>query len=114
MTQNNSFRLRLGAAFLVAVALSGCAGMEDSAPVVDGQLGRATRALWRAQTINPNASRNTDPVNGMDGVSAVGNIQGTQQTFIGLGNSTGGSMSTSTGSSSGSSGGSSSSSSSSK
>lgn len=102
MKQNNSLSLRRGAAFLAVVALSGCAALEESAPVVDSQMGLATRAIWAAQTINPQAGKNTDPVNGMEGVSAVNNIQATQQSFGGLGSSNSSGSSGTGGSSSGS------------
>lgn len=79
MTLNKSLSLRRGAAVLAALALAGCAGMDESAPHLDSQMGGAARAIWAAQTLNPQASRNQAPVNGLDGVSAVNVIQSYQQ-----------------------------------
>lgn len=98
MTPNNSLSLRNGALTLIAIALTGCAAMEESAPHLDGQMGQAARAIWAAQTLNPQAGRNADPVNGIDGVSAVTVIHSYQQSSSATGSGSSG-ASTSSGSS---------------
>lgn len=49
-----------------AILLAGC----SSSPNYDARFGDAVRQARLAQTIDPNAGRNPDPVAGMDGVSA--------------------------------------------
>ena len=53
---------------LLAAALSGCA---STSPQADRHFGGAVRAAIASQTLDPAAARNTSPVNGMDGTSAV-------------------------------------------
>lgn len=50
------------------LALSSCA---QRTPVLDSQFGTAVTMLKAQQVLNPEASRNTDPVSGMDGRAAV-------------------------------------------
>ena len=52
---------------LLAGALSACAG---TTPHWDSRFGLATRLAMRQQVADPAASRNADPVAGMDGRSA--------------------------------------------
>lgn len=54
-------------ALIGASALAGCA--HDPSPNVTKDFGKAVRAAQAAQTINPDASKNPDPVAGIDGVS---------------------------------------------
>lgn len=57
------------------LTLAGCA---QRSPVLDSQFGNAVTMLKAQQILNPEASRNTDPVSGMDGkagVSAYGEYQ---------------------------------------
>ena len=52
---------------LTASALSGCAPLT---PHLDAHFGEAVNLAIAQQTINPDASRNTDPVAGMGGKAA--------------------------------------------
>jgi hypothetical protein len=52
----------------VASQLTGCA---STTPELDAKFGDAVRAAREAQTLNPGASANKDPVLGLDGKSAV-------------------------------------------
>jgi hypothetical protein len=50
---------------LISLAIfSGCA---TKAPYLDSKFGHAVNAAKGQQTLNPEASRNTDPVSGLDG-----------------------------------------------
>jgi len=55
------------AALLASVALAGCA---TKTPALDQHFGDAVNAAKAQQTINPDASQNTEPVVGMDGQAA--------------------------------------------
>lgn len=55
------------AALLAPVVLAGCA---TPTPVLDQHFGDAVNAAKAQQTINPDASLNTDPVAGVDGKAA--------------------------------------------
>jgi len=50
------------------LALSGCA---TTTPTLDDHFGIAVNAAKAQQTLNPDASRNPDPVAGIDGTPAV-------------------------------------------
>jgi hypothetical protein len=52
---------------LTALAMGGCA---SNTPYFDQQVGVAVNAAKAQQTVNPNASRNTDPVAGIGGTPA--------------------------------------------
>ena len=52
------------AAVSVAALLTACA---STTPVLDANFGNAVRQARTAQTLNPNASANRDPVLGIDG-----------------------------------------------
>lgn len=67
------------AALFGVIALSGCA--IDPAPVVSQEFGQAVRAAQATQTLNPDASRNPDPVSGIDGVSAKNAVATYQKSF---------------------------------
>jgi len=51
----------------LALTLAGCA---STTPNLDARFGQAVLAARAQQTINPDASLNTDPVTGMDGRAA--------------------------------------------
>jgi hypothetical protein len=53
-----------------AVALLVIGGCAAPAPNVDRQFGTAVNTAKAQQTLNPDASRNTDPVAGIDGTAA--------------------------------------------
>lgn len=52
----------------VVLAITGCVPMT---PNLDSQFGQSVNLLKAQQTLNPEASRNTDPVKGMDGKAAA-------------------------------------------
>ncbi|OHC68547.1 MAG: hypothetical protein A2045_17465 [Rhodocyclales bacterium GWA2_65_20] len=52
---------------VTAAALAGCA---STTPNLDAHFGEAVLAARAAQTINPSASLNKDPVSGVDGQAA--------------------------------------------
>src|SRR5512143_2214278 len=55
----------------LAAGLAGCAGtVETTTPHLDQYLGQAVNQAKAQQTLNPDASRNTDPVAGVDGKAA--------------------------------------------
>lgn len=55
------------AGLLASAALSGCA---PNTPRLDANFGDAVNTAKAQQTINPDASQNTDPVAGLDGQAA--------------------------------------------
>jgi len=61
-----------------AALLSGCV---SSSPVVDSHFGEAVRAARAAQTLNPQASANRDPVKGLDGQAASSAMERYQESF---------------------------------
>jgi hypothetical protein len=65
-----SYRIHHSALCLLAVSasLSGCS---STTPQSDRMFGHAVRAALASQTLDPNAARNSDPVYGMDGRSAL-------------------------------------------
>jgi hypothetical protein len=67
----------LGMALLVCAA-SGC---ESTTPRLDSRFGDSVNAAKAQQTINPDASRNPDPVAGLDGTAAKDSIDRYQNTF---------------------------------
>lgn len=65
---------------VVATLLAGCV---SPTPMYDERFGEAVRTARAQQTLNPNASLNTDPVTGVDGQaakSAYGNYEKSFQT----------------------------------
>lgn len=63
---------------LAAVTLSACA---SRTPYLDSRFGDAVNTAKAMQTINPQASRNTDPVTGLDGPSAKDSIDRYRDSF---------------------------------
>jgi hypothetical protein len=57
---------------------SGCV---QRAPVLDNQFGQSLTLIKAQQTLNPEASRNTDPVAGMDGKAAKSGYDNYQKSF---------------------------------
>ena len=70
------FRLVLA---LLPVAITGCA--ETTTPRMDNHFGEAVRTAVAQQTINPNASLNTDPVTGLDGKAAKQTMDNYDKSF---------------------------------
>ena len=62
---------------LTTVTFSGCA----TTPHLDSRFGHAVNAAKAQQMINPDASRNSDPVMGLDGTPAKDSIDRYQNTF---------------------------------
>lgn len=61
-----------------AVLVAGCASVT---PEADAKFGDAVRGARMAQTINPQASANRDPVMGLDGTSAARALDNYQNNF---------------------------------
>lgn len=57
----------MSAGLLAVAVLAGCA---PTTPNLDAKFGDAVNKAKAQQTLNPNASRNTDPVAGIDGQAA--------------------------------------------
>jgi hypothetical protein len=57
------------------------AGCASPAPYVEENLGRAVDTAKAQQTLNPDASRNTEPVAGIDGTAADHAVHEYQNTF---------------------------------
>ena len=64
---------------VLSTLLGGCA--TEPAPYLESRLGDAVRAARVQQTIDLNASENTDPVAGIDGTSARTSINRYQKSF---------------------------------
>ena len=74
--------LNLSARLAVVLAAGGLmAGCSTTTPELDAVFGKAVREARTAQTINPKASENTDPVLGMDGKAAASAQQRYQDSF---------------------------------
>jgi hypothetical protein len=74
----NAMNLRLLGVIALA-AFSGCA--TEPAPRVESGFGEAVRAAQAQQTIDPDASKNPDPVAGIDGPSANRSIDRYHKSF---------------------------------
>jgi hypothetical protein len=66
------------AGLLASAALSGCA---PNTPRLDANFGDAVNTAKAQQTINPDASQNTDPVAGLDGQAANAVIDRYQKSY---------------------------------
>lgn len=60
------------------VALTGCV---SQTPILDAQFGKSVSLINAQQTLNPSASRNTNPVNGLDGVAAKSGYDAYQKSY---------------------------------
>lgn len=65
-------------AMAVSASLGGCG---STTPHADRMFGHAVRTALAAQTLDPNAARNPDPVHGMDGKAALAAQQQYASTF---------------------------------
>jgi hypothetical protein len=72
-------KLRIWAVTVIIGALHGCAS--EPAPYMESKLGEAVRAARVQQTIDLDASKNTDPVAGMDGQAARTSIERYHKSF---------------------------------
>lgn len=66
-------------ALALAAALTGC--VATTTPETDARLGESFTMLKAQQTIDLDASRNTDPVAGVDGASAKGALDNYRDSF---------------------------------
>ena len=66
------------AGVLTAALLTACA---STTPVLDANFGNAVRQARSAQTLNPDASANRDPVLGIDGQAAAAAQERYQESF---------------------------------
>lgn len=62
------------------LTLGGC-GSISTTPEVDARFGESLSIIKAQQTINPDASRNTDPVAGIDGKAAQGAMVRYRESF---------------------------------
>jgi hypothetical protein len=62
---------------LIAVTISGC----STTPYLDSRFGDAVNTAKAQQIINPDASKNADPVAGLDGTPARDSIERYEKTF---------------------------------
>jgi hypothetical protein len=76
---NHTNRFARAAVVLGLVTL--VAGCASNTPELDARFGDAVRSARTAQTINPNASANRNPVMGLDGKSAARAIDNYQSSF---------------------------------
>ena len=63
-----------------AIALGGC--VASTTPNTDQRMGEAMSILRAQQTLNPDASSNTDPVVGVDGKAAKGALDNYRDSFL--------------------------------
>jgi hypothetical protein len=61
------------------LALCGCAA--TTTPQTDAHFGEAMTMIKAQQTLNPDASRNTNPVTGLDGKAAKGALDNYRDSF---------------------------------
>jgi PBP1b-binding outer membrane lipoprotein LpoB len=73
------FKCRIWIVTIIIALLHGCAS--EPAPYLESRLGDAVNTARVQQTINLDASKNTDPVAGMDGRSAKTSIDTYYRSF---------------------------------
>ena len=64
----NRIHLRGASALLALLAVTGCV---STTPHMDSHFGEVVNLVKAQQTLNPDASRNSEPLNGMDGKAAM-------------------------------------------
>jgi hypothetical protein len=69
---------RVGLLCGLALLATGCV---QRAPFLESQMGLSVSLIKAQQTLNPEASRNTDPVAGMDGKAAKSGYDHYQRSF---------------------------------
>lgn len=67
--------------FFGAVGLAALSGCTTTTPHLDSKFGHAVNAAKAQQTLNPEASKNTDPVAGIEGTPAKESIDRYHDTF---------------------------------
>jgi hypothetical protein len=65
--------------FIILSMLGGCAA--TTTPQTDARFGEAVTLLQAQQTLDPQASANTNPVTGMDGKAAKGALDNYRDSF---------------------------------
>ncbi len=75
----DKLKVRIWVLAILSSALHGCAS--EPAPYIESKLGEAVKTARVQQTINLDASKNTDPVAGMDGQAAHTSIERYHQSF---------------------------------
>jgi hypothetical protein len=75
----SSFKFRIWTVSIVIGLLHGCAA--DPAPNLEIKMGEAVRTARVQQTIDLDASKNTDPVAGIDGKAAKTSMDRYHQSF---------------------------------
>jgi hypothetical protein len=75
----NAMNLKILSSMIALAALNGCA--TEPAPMLESHFGDAVRAGQAQQTLNPDASKNPDPVAGIDGPSATRSIDRYHKSF---------------------------------
>lgn len=66
---------------LLTALLTALAGCASSTPTLDSHLGEAVNSAKAVQTVNPDASQNTDPVAGVDGKAAKAAVDRYHESF---------------------------------
>ena len=74
----NRTHFRGASVLCVLLAVTGCV---STTPHLDSHFGEVVNLVKMQQTIDPEASRNTDPVNGMDGKAAKSAYDNYQQSY---------------------------------
>ena len=77
----NFNRRGLGLAMLVALGMVSLTGCVSRGAYIESTLGESMAQTKASQTLNPEASLNTDPVTGLDGQSATNAINSYEQSF---------------------------------
>lgn len=73
---------KAGTAIIASIFTLGCNSVSVSTtPDTDARLGESVNMMKAQQTINPDASRNTNPVTGMDGHAARGAMDKYRKSF---------------------------------
>jgi hypothetical protein len=66
---------------VIAGVLSLCGCAATTTPATDAHFGEAMTMIKAQQTLNPDASRNTNPVTGLDGKAAKGALDNYRDSF---------------------------------
>ena len=78
---NALYSVRLAGMLTAATCTALLTACASTTPVLDANFGNAVRQARAAQTINPNASANPDPVLGIDGQAGAAAQERYQESF---------------------------------
>ena len=78
---NALFSARFAGALTAAACAALLSACVSTTPVLDANFGKAVRQARAAQTLNPNASANRDPVLGIDGKAGAAAQERYQESF---------------------------------